>query len=136
MRGMKMRRAVMVATGIAMATSFGLTGAAMASAAAPALKIHNGAIWTLEGNQGVGCEQEVFASNGTFSAATKHGAGDAGTWTGGQSTISMSWTAGPNAGDRTYAGEFRSARGYYKGTLFADAQVVKGKLLHKVVSGC
>lgn len=130
------RRSVMVATGIAMATSLGLAGAGATSAAAPALKIKAGAVWTLEGNEGGPCEQEVFASNGTFSAATKHGADDAGTWSGGKSSIEMIWTAGANAGDWTYNGTFRSARQYFKGTFFAGPQIVGGKLLHKAVSGC
>src|ERR1700685_1142560 len=83
------RRAGMVAKGMAMATSLGLAGAGSTSAAAPALKIKAGAVWTLKGNEGGPCEQEVFASNGTFAAATQHGGGDAGTWSGGKSSIEM-----------------------------------------------
>jgi hypothetical protein len=50
-----LRRAAVVAAGLAMATSLGLAGAGTASAAAPALKIKPGATWTIEINRG-GCE--------------------------------------------------------------------------------
>ena len=54
-----LRRAVVAATGLAMATSFGLAGAGTVSAAVPTLKIANGAIWTIEVFGG-GCQQEKF----------------------------------------------------------------------------
>ena len=50
-----LRRAAAITAGLAMATAFGLAGAAVASAAAPALKIKPGATWTIEVNGG-GCE--------------------------------------------------------------------------------
>ena len=43
-----LRRAAVITAGLAMATSFGLAGAGVASAAAPTLKIKPNAIWTLE----------------------------------------------------------------------------------------
>ncbi len=54
-----LRRAAVIAASLAVATSFGLAGAGVASAAAPALKIKNGAIWTIEVNGG-GCQQDKF----------------------------------------------------------------------------
>jgi hypothetical protein len=119
-------RWAMVASGLAMATSFGLTGAGIASATAPALKIKPGATWTIE-IKGAGCEQEVFQSNGTFASKD----GDAGIWSGGGSTISMSWTTGVIAG-LSFNGHFVSTTTpvEYKGALgglrTGHAKLVKG----------
>lgn len=119
-------RWAMAASGLAMVTSFGLAGAGLASAAAPALKIKPGATWTLE-IKGAGCEQEVFQSNGTFASKD----GDAGTWHDGGSTISMAWTVGVISG-LTFSGHFVSTTTpvEYKGTLggirTGHAKLVKG----------
>ena len=66
-----MRRAALVASGIAMATSLGLTGAGAASASAPASEIHIGATWTFEPN-GHGCEEDVFHAGHTFTTDEAH----------------------------------------------------------------
>jgi hypothetical protein len=119
-------RWAMVASGLAMATSFGLTGAGIASAAAPALKIKPGATWTLE-IKGAGCEQEVFQSNGAFASKD----GDAGIWSGGGSTISLSWTTGVIAG-LSFNGHFVSTttpvgyKGALGGLRTGHAKLVKG----------
>lgn len=115
-RGM-VQRAAMVATGIAMATSFGLTGAGMASAAAPALKIKPGSQWTLE-DHGIehtgGCEVDTMASNGTFISDLF---GDSGTWSGGGTTLTMTWTAGSDNGV-VFTGTFtKTPRNEYEGTF-------------------
>ena len=92
-----LRRAAAIATGLAMATSFGIAGAGMASAAVPTLKVHNGATWTIEVN-GNGCQLDVFHSNYRFFSPEPQYHGDAGTWSGGGKTIKMKWTAGDNVG--------------------------------------
>ena len=84
-----------------MATSLGLSGAGVASAATPALKIKSGAIWTFEVTAQVGggaCEQERFnTTTRHFKAVNSES--DKGTWTGGGSkVITMTWTHGPNIG--------------------------------------
>ena len=95
---MMLRRTAVIVAGLAMATSFGLAGAGAASAAAPALKVKPGSHWTLEdhGIEGTGgCEVDTMASNGTF---TSDLFGDSGTWSGGGSTITVTWTAGSDNG--------------------------------------
>jgi hypothetical protein len=92
---MKARRAVMVATGVAMATSLGLWGAGIASAAAPTAKIKSGATWTLEVTGGF-CLYETF--NATTHRFSSDGGNDKGTWSGGGSTITMNWKKGSNEG--------------------------------------
>ncbi len=111
---MRLRRAAVIAAGLGMATSVGLTGAGVASAAAPALKIKPGATWTFEAKH-ARCEQEVFQSNGTFVADND---GDAGNWSGGGSTIKMHWTAGAD-GELELTGHFVSTTTpvEYKGPL-------------------
>ena len=131
---MNVRRMGVMAAGLVTATSLVLAGAGAASAATPALKIKAGAVWTVKENGG-GCEQDVFASNGSFSSADAHGAGDAGTWSGGKSTIKMTWTTGGDAG-LIFSGTFVSSRGYYKGTIVGPTFTVKTKLVHSAVSGC
>ncbi len=131
-----LRRAAVIAAGLAMATSFGLAAVGAASAAAPALHIKPGAIWTIkEKANGGGCEQEKFAANGIFHAATSHGGNDAGTWSGGRSTIHMSWTAGGDAGI-AFKGNFVSSTGIYKGLISANGSTVATNLIHKPVPGC
>jgi hypothetical protein len=124
-------RLATVVTGLAMATAtFGSVGAGAASAARPGLHIKPGAIWTYELRHG-GCEWDLFQSNGTFSS-TSYG-GDAGTWSGGKSTMNMSWTAGGDAG-RSFNAAFVSTtmpveyKGYtvIPGPNFKKSELVKG----------
>jgi hypothetical protein len=125
---MMLRRAAVIAAGLAMATSFGLSGAGVASAAAPALKIKQQAIWTVEVTEGkLVCELVSFdTSDNTF--ITDH-AGDAGTWSGGASTIGIAWTAGPDIG-LTFSGHLVSTAkpAEYKGVVSLDGESVKAKL--------
>lgn len=125
-----LRRAAVIAGGLAMATSFTLAGAGTASAAAPGLKeIKPGATWTIEINHG-GCEQAVF--NTTTHHFTSDLFGDKGTWSGGGSKLSMTWKAGAHSGV-TYSGDFVSTTTpvEYKG--LANDGGVTGKT--KVVKG-
>lgn len=105
LRRAAVRRVAVIAGGLAMATSFGLAGAGAASATAPALKVKPGSEWTLE-DHGIehtgGCEVDTMASNGTF---TSDLFGDSGTWSGGGSTITMTWTTGEDNG-ATFNGTF------------------------------
>jgi hypothetical protein len=121
------RRAAVIAAGFAMATSFGLAGAGTASAALPALKIANGAIWTIEVFGG-GCQQEKF------NTTSHHFKGVnpmyVGTWSGGGKAISMVW-AGVNDQGLTFGGSFvsspKSYIGSFGGPLTGETgQLVKG----------
>ncbi len=97
-RRMVARRVAIVASGLAMATSLGLTGAGVASAAVPALEIKPGATWSIsiEGDGGSGCSLATFGlTSNTF--VTNFG-GDSGTFAGGGSTINM-----PGLPDQTLA---------------------------------
>lgn len=125
----KVRSTATAASGLALATILGLTGAGMASAAAPALTIKAHSIWTVE-LKGGGCELVQFTDAGhTF--VSDLGA-DAGTWAGGNSTIGLTWTAGSDAG-LTFHGKFVSTTTpvEYKGSfggIFAGnhGRLVKG----------
>lgn len=131
-RPMGTRPAAMVAIGMTIATTLGLTGAGMASAAAPALKVKPGATtWTMVIGGGLACEVDTF--NTTTHHFTSDAVGDRGTWSGGGSTISMLWKKGGDAG-ATFSGTFMKTpvRGYtgtFGGTLAGAAgTLVKGVL--------
>jgi hypothetical protein len=131
-RGMKVRRAAMVASGVAVAATFGLTGAGMASAAAPALKIKPNATWTIEVT-GAACEVDTF--NTTTHHFTSDLFGDKGTWSGGGSTISMAWTKGEDAGG-TFSGAFTKPPKEYAGSFGGLLAGETGELVKGAVSGC
>jgi hypothetical protein len=97
MRRMKVRRAAMIGTGVVLVTSLGLSGVSIASAAAPAGKIKQGATWTMEVTGGF-CLYETFATTTHRFKSAATGANDKGTWSGGGSTITMTWTKGSNEG--------------------------------------
>ena len=128
-----LRRAAVIATGLAMATSFGLAGAGTASAAAPALKIKPFATWTLE-LKPAGCE---LASFNTFvnTFVTDETPSGSGNWSGGGSTIKMVWTVGDNTG-LSFKGHFVSTTKpvEYQGTASEDGNSVKAKLVKEVVA--
>ena len=108
----------------------------MASAAAPALKIHNGATWTIEVAD-AGCQLDIFASNLSFSSPDAQYNGDAGHWSGGGSTIKMKWTAGSDAGAK-FVGTFSlTPLKAYIGTYSLDGYKYPGSLLVKgALPGC
>jgi hypothetical protein len=134
MRRMKARRTALAAAGIAMAASVGLVGAGAASGAGPNVKIKQGAIWTEKEVHG-GCEQLVFASNGTFAAVNPTLNGDTGTWSGGKSTITVDWTGGLDAG-LVFSGTFVPAKGYYEGTISAGMGTLKCRLVDRAIPLC
>ena len=128
-----LRRTAVIAAGLAVATSFGLAGAGMATAAAPTLKIKNGAIWTIEVNGG-GCQQDKFNTTTLrFKAVNPLFGGDKGTWTGGGSgNAVMTWTHGSDAGGH-FSGGFQVGSSpkeyegtYVNGDFIATAWLVKG----------
>ena len=133
-----LRRATVIAAGLALATSFGVAGAAMASAAAPAIKIQNGATWTIEaiGNGG-SCQLDVFdTSTYQFSSPDHHFRHDSGTWRGGASTIRMKWTHGDDTG-LTFSGTFtRKPVKEYSGTFGGISFGFTGELVKGAVPGC
>lgn len=122
-----LRRAVVAATGLAMATSFGLAGAGAVSAAVPTLKIANGAIWTIEVFGG-GCQQEKFNTTSHHFKGVNPIYG--GTWSGGGKAITMAW-AGVNDQGLTFSGTFGSSPKRYTGSFGGpltgeNGQLVKG----------
>ena len=90
-RGM-VQRVAMAAAGIAMATSLGVSGAGMASAAAPALHVTFGSNWEffIACPGGNPFEAVTFESNGTWFSTSP--AGDSGIWKGGGTTLTMKWS--------------------------------------------
>jgi hypothetical protein len=128
-----LRRAEANTAGLAMATSFGLVGAGVASAAAPTLKIKPFATWTLELKAG-GCELDSFNTFvNTFVPDESPPA--SGNWSGGGSTIKMVWTAGDNTG-LSFRGHFASTTTpvEYQGTASENGNSVKAKLVKEVVA--
>jgi hypothetical protein len=139
LRRMKARKVALVATGVVMATSLGLSsGAGAASAAAP---VKAGEIWTFEvrGPTYIPCEQDVFASNDKFRekhTESSNSAGDKGTWVlGGDTSISMDWTAGTEA-PQVFSGRYNSSKGRYVGTVDFGPGSEKAVLLDKADRGC
>ena len=128
-----LRRAAAITAGLAMATACGLAGAGTASAAAPALKIKPGATWTIEVNGG-GCELEVF--NTTTHHFTSDAGGDKGTWSGGGSTVGMTWKHGADAGLK-FSGTFvvGSSPKEYTGSFSVNFRNT-GQLVKGAVAGC
>jgi hypothetical protein len=128
-RRMNARRVAVLAAGLAMATSVGLAGAGAASAASPAAlninKTHS--VWTVEvhkpGERGCELVQFLFPGH-TFWSPQQN---DAGTWSGGNSTLAMTWTSGADAGE-TFSGHFVSSPEAYKGNMGGTAIGLKGKL--------
>jgi hypothetical protein len=134
---MMLRRAGVIAAGLAMATSFGLAGAGAASAVEPALHIHNGATWTIEVSVG-SCQHDVFTSNGHFTSPDTQFGGDRGRWTGGGPTITMEWTAGNDAGlTFDHPGEVQGpVRRYRRGLRGSARQGIGAGLLTFQRSSC
>jgi hypothetical protein len=126
---MKTTRAATMAAGLVTVASLGLSGAGPSSAATPALHIAAGSKWTAEVN-GNGCEVDTFAANGTFRGDHR----DRGTWSGGGTTLNMTWTAGYAAG-LTFSGTFtKTPVKEYSGT-FANGRF-SGQVVKGAVPGC
>ena len=130
----KARRATLIGAGLIMATSFGLTGADMASAATPDLAIKAHSIWTVV-VKGGGCELVQFTLAGhTFVSDL---GGDAGTWAGGSSAIGMTWTTGSDA-SLTFNGKFVSTTKpvEYKENFGGLGAGDHGRLVKAELPGC
>ena len=84
-----------LAAGLAMTTSIGLAGAGTAWAVSPATRhIGNHTIWTMKPVGGRPCEWDKFnTTKDTFVSTSE--SGDAGTFSQTNTTIDMTWTAGP-----------------------------------------
>ncbi len=127
---MKRRRVAVLAAGLAMTASVGLTGAGAASAASPALHIIGGSKWTVAVNGG-NCQVDTMKASHMF--VNHEDTGDRGTWSGGGRTLSMTWTSGDDEG-LTFSGTWVSASHEYSGSfggiLVRPGHVVQG------VTGC
>jgi hypothetical protein len=129
-----LRRAAVITAGLAMAASFGLAGAGVASAAAPALKIKPNAIWTFE-IKGNSCDQEKF-DTATHTFFSPHH-GDAGTWQFGDgSAILMIWTSPQSLSGHNFGGRFVSTTTpvEYKGSFNGDPIALRAKLVKGAVA--
>ena len=131
-----LRRAALIATGLTMAASFGLSGAGIASSTAPALKIKPGSQWTVEGPGGAdpdSCEIVTFHSNFTFHSDNF---ADAGSWSGGAATIKMSWKTGASDG-LTFKGRYTTTPTMeYKGKFGGIVSPQMAQLIEGAVAGC
>ena len=124
------RRAALVATGVAMAASLGLAGTGAASATAPALHVKSGSQWTFIQEGGGGCEVDFFAGNHQFA----NDQGDTGDYTVSGQKIIMSWNSGIIAGG-VFKGTLTS--GKYTGTLHGPLGVkITSKLVPGARAGC
>jgi hypothetical protein len=123
---------MVISAGLVMAASFGLAEAGVSSAAVPAVQhVLPGSKWTLEDNNGGGCEVDTFQASGTF---TSDLFGDSGTWIGGGATIKVKWTAGQDTGF-VFKGTFtRTPVKEYTGTLNGPPGPGTGQLVKGVVS--
>jgi hypothetical protein len=144
---MILRRAALMAAGLAMAGSVGLVGASAASAgtntglvgtsaasgAAPRAGLSG--TYTVEVT-GAGCEV-ISASNGSFTADL---AGDAGISAGGGNasvggaSVALYWTAGGDTGVLFSGAKVSSTT--WKGNFGGIGAGLKGKLVKGAVSGC
>ena len=129
-----------------MATSIGLAGAGMASAATPgklvpasaapaatpALSLTPGA-WTVKITTYGTCQVDTFTAGGTFS--NSEGSSDAGIWAGGGSTIAIYWNAGADAG-LIFSGLYSAAKHEYTGKFGGIAAGAKGKVVKGEAAGC
>ncbi len=107
-----MRRLAVLAAGLAMVATLGVTGVSGAAASVPALHVKPGGVWTELNKQG-GCEVQTFATGGTWTADI---GGDAGTYTGGGKTLLETWTAGQDA-TLTFTAKYSRSKKKYVGTF-------------------
>jgi hypothetical protein len=130
---MRIRQAaVAAAAGLAMATSFGLAGASVGSAATPALKITQGSKWSAIANGGC-FEIVTFALNHTFTGSRGR---DKGKWSGGGTTLTMTWTAGKAIG-LTFSGTWTTTPGKeYNGTYLYQGSPSNGQIAKQIITGC
>ena len=133
-RRMMVRRAAMVASGIALTASVGLAGAGVASAAASTQQhIKDGSEWTVEPHGASLCDVATFHSDGTFTGSF----GDSGLWSTFSSGNELVMIFAPSDGlTLKFNGEYIQASKEYSGTLKMTGQrknagvVVKGAAPH------
>jgi hypothetical protein len=120
-----------------MATSAGLLGGGAVSASTSVLHITDGSTWTFMVDGG-GCQLDVFSATGHFVSPNVLYGGDAGTWSGGGSTLKMVWKKGNDAGE-TFKGTFtKTPVKEYVGTLGGTVPpgFTTGKVIKGAVTGC
>ena len=130
-----LRRVVVLAAGLAMTASVGLTGAGgAASAVSPALKIKLDSQWTIRINFGNGasvCQVDTFAANDMFTADN----GDHGKWSGGGHTVSMTWIKGGEV--LTFSGTYTATpKAEYIGKFGGTDAGDKGRLIKGAIASC
>jgi hypothetical protein len=121
-----LRRAAVLVAGLAMTASLGLAGAGAASATAPATdNVGNHTTWTMKPVGGGACEWDKFnTTKDTFVSTSEPG--DAGTFSQTNTTIDMTWTAGPHTG-WTFQGTWNGK--VYSGLIGGTAGGVRGRLV-------
>ena len=98
----------------------------------PLHHIKPGGVWTVMVPAGVGCEVQTFAPGYTWTADDY---GDAGTYSGGNNTISEDFTAGEDAGGTFTATYSKSDKDYF-GTGNFDGMSFPVTLVKGAQSGC
>lgn len=111
-----MRFRVGLVTGLAVLMSTGLSG--VASGATVPKFVNPGSVWTIQVNGG-GCEVMSFLAGAT-NTFTADSFGDSGTYTGGGDVITVTWTAGVDAGV-VFTGKYSFASGTYTGPIGAGS---------------
>jgi hypothetical protein len=130
------RRVTLVAAGLITAASLGLTGLspAAASGAVSRLRIMPGSQWTIEVNSSISdCEIDTFHANGTFKGDKGT---DVGIWSGGRATLTMTWTAGNEAG-LSFSGIFtKTPSKEYSGVIIENGSSTASVVVKGAVSTC
>jgi hypothetical protein len=132
---MILRRAALMAAGLAMATGVGLAGVSTATAATPQTLHLTAGPWTLN-VKGGGCEVLTFTfTSGSSGNFTADRFSDAGVWAGGGGAIALSWTAGGDTG-LLFSGIYQSSPVEFKGSFGGAVSGTHGKLARGATAGC
>ncbi len=118
-----------------MVTSLGPAGVGAASAAMPTAKVTSGATWTLDVTGGF-CLYETFNTTTHRFSSAATGTKDKGTWSGGRSTIVMTWTRGPNDGLAFKGTWTTTPTKVYEGPVTLNSARYGDGLLVKGVASC
>jgi hypothetical protein len=133
---MILRRAALIAAGLAMTAGVGLAGVSTASAASPQTLHLTTGPWTLN-VKGGGCEILSFTFTGNTSGGfTADFAGDSGVWAGGGNAVALSWTAGGDTGLLFSGSLVSSSPVTYKGSFGGTGAGLHGKLTKGAKAGC
>lgn len=121
-----------MAAGLALTASVGMSSAATAGAASPALHIKQGSKWSASAS--AECfEILTFASSGTFTGSRGH---DKGTWSGGGPQLVLTWTAGERDGlvfNLTFS---KTPIKGYRGTYTFQGATGAAQLVKGTETGC